>query len=188
MNNRSRPRMARISRMTGWRSARSSTKKHHRNPSIEGLAPAVEQKNPVLLSRNQRVSFRRALVRGRCHAGCMKITRRSFLKQTVAASAVFPLFHIAWTKASGRVLGAYDVIRVGVAGIHGQGNAHIDQYLEIKNVQVTHLIDPDRSLFESRSQKIREKGGNTPKCFQEPGWPVRLRGSRPGAQHANGRL
>src|SRR6266542_3185571 len=167
MNNRSRPRMARISRMTGWRSARSSTKNHHRNPSIEGLAPAVEQKNPVLLSRNQRVSFRRALVRGRCHAGCMKITRRSFLKQTVAASAVFPLFHIAGTKASGWVLGAHDVIRVGVAGIHGQGNAHIDQYLELRNVQVTHLIDPDRSLFASRSQKIREKGANTPKCFQD---------------------
>ena len=95
------------------------------------------------------------------------ITRRRFLKQTAAASTVFPLFTIAGTKSSGRVLGANDVIRVGVAGIHGQGNAHIDQYLEQKNVQVTHLIDPDRSLHESRSQKIREKGGNTPKCFQD---------------------
>src|SRR6187399_834776 len=97
----------------------------------------------------------------------MKITRRTFLKQVAAASAAFPLFTIAGTKSSGRVLGANDVIRVGVAGIHGQGNAHIDQYLEQKNVQVTHLIDPDRSLFESRSQKIREKGGNTPKCIQD---------------------
>src|SRR5512132_519061 len=96
-----------------------------------------------------------------------KITRRTFLKQAAAASAAFPLFTIAGTKSSGRVLGANDVIRVGVAGIHGQGNAHIDQYLGLKNVQVTHLIDPDRSLFESRSQKIREKGGNTPKCFQD---------------------
>jgi predicted dehydrogenase len=101
----------------------------------------------------------------------MKITRRSFLRQTVqrtvGISAAYPLFTIAGTKSSGRVLGANEVIRVGVAGIHGQGNAHIDQYLAEKNVQVTHLIDPDRSLFESRSQKIREKGGNTPKCFQD---------------------
>jgi predicted dehydrogenase len=96
-----------------------------------------------------------------------RISRRSFLKQAAVASASFPLFTIAGTKASGRVLGANDVIRVGVAGIHGQGNAHIDQYLGLKNVQVTHLIDPDRSLFESRSAKIREKGGNTPKCFQD---------------------
>jgi predicted dehydrogenase len=65
------------------------------------------------------------------------------------------------------VLGANDTIRVGVAGINGRGNDHIDQYLELKNVQITHLIDPDRSLFESRSKKIREKGGNTPKCFQD---------------------
>src|SRR5439155_1103053 len=47
------------------------------------------------------------------------------------------------------------------------GNAHIDQYLEFKNVRVTHLIDPDRSLFESRGKKIRDKGGNNPKCFQD---------------------
>src|SRR5947208_16814975 len=97
----------------------------------------------------------------------MNITRRSFLKQTVAASAAFPLFSLVGTKSTGRVLGANDVIRVGIAGIHGQGSAHIDQYLGLKNVQVTHLIDPDRSLFESRSQKIREKGGNNPKCFQD---------------------
>src|SRR5260370_17147708 len=96
-----------------------------------------------------------------------KITRRTFLKQAAAASAAFPLFTIAGTKSSGRVLGANDVIRVGVAGIHGQGNAHIDQYLGLKNVQVTHLIDPDRSLFESRSQKIPETGCNTPQRFPD---------------------
>src|SRR5919198_3631004 len=97
----------------------------------------------------------------------MKITRRSFLKRTVAAGTVFPLFTIAGTKSSGRVIGANDVIRVGVAGIHGQGNAHIDQYLGLKGVQVTYLIDPDRSLFESRGKKIRDKGGNAPTCVQD---------------------
>lgn len=95
------------------------------------------------------------------------ISRRRFLKKAGVASAAFPLFTIAGTKASGRVLGANEAIRVGVAGINGQGNAHIDQYLRQQNVQVTHLIDPDSRLFESRSKKIREKGGNTPKCFQD---------------------
>src|SRR5262245_47004596 len=93
--------------------------------------------------------------------------RRTFLK-SAAASAVFPLFTIGGTKASGRVLGANDVIRVGVAGIHGQGNAHIDQYLQFpKAAQVTHLIDPDRSLFESRGKKIRDAGFSAPKTFQD---------------------
>src|SRR5437867_11457739 len=96
-----------------------------------------------------------------------RITRRSFLKRAAAAGSVFPLVTIAGTKASGRVLGASDVIRLGVAGIHGQGIGHIDQYLGMKNVQVTYLIDPDRSLFESRGKKIREKGGNEPKCVQD---------------------
>ena len=44
------------------------------------------------------------------------MTRRSFLTNTLAASATVT---IAGTKSSGRVLGANDVIRVGVAGIHG---------------------------------------------------------------------
>ena len=94
----------------------------------------------------------------------MNLNRRTFLKQTAAA---FPLFAIAGTKASGRVLGANDTINVGVAGIHGQGDAHIDQYLRFDNVRVTHLIDPDRSLFDSRSKKISDKGGKAPKCVQD---------------------
>jgi hypothetical protein len=95
------------------------------------------------------------------------MTRRQFLRQA-AASAAFPVVTVAGTKASGRVLGANDVIRVGVAGIHGQGNAHLDQYLGFKRgVQVTYLIDPDRSLFESRGQKVREQGGNEPRCVQD---------------------
>ncbi len=96
-----------------------------------------------------------------------KTNRRRFLKQAAAASAVFPLFTVAGTKSSGRVLGANDVIRVGVAGIHGQGNGHIDQYLELEGVQVTHLIDPDRRLFESRASKIRERGQNGPVCHAD---------------------
>ena len=95
------------------------------------------------------------------------VSRRRFLKTAAAAGSVCPLFTIAGTKSSGRVLGANDAIRVGVAGIHGQGNAHIDQYLGLKDVQVTYLIDPDRSLFESRSRKVRNQGGNRPSCVQD---------------------
>src|SRR6267142_7023252 len=95
------------------------------------------------------------------------ITRRHFLRQTAAAGAAFPLFTIAGTKSSGRVLGANDVIRVGVAGIHGQGNAHIEQYLGLKGVQITYLIDPDSRLFASRSAPIKEKWGQSPVCVQD---------------------
>jgi predicted dehydrogenase len=74
---------------------------------------------------------------------------------------------LAGTKATGRVLGANDTIRVGVAGINGRGKSHIKEFSGGDGVQVTHLIDPDSSLFESRSQSVRSRGKNTPKCFQD---------------------
>ena len=94
-------------------------------------------------------------------------TRRTFLKQAAASAGVAVGFTIAGTQASGRVLGANDVIRVGVAGINGRGGNHISEFLGMKGVQITHLIDPDSRLFASRSKGIAGKSGNTPKCFQD---------------------
>jgi predicted dehydrogenase len=95
-------------------------------------------------------------------------TRRTFLKKTAAATAGIGVgLTIAGTKASGRVLGANDTIRVGVAGINGRGKDHIGTFAGMDRVQVTHLIDPDSSLFEARSQLVRSRGKNTPKCFQD---------------------
>lgn len=96
-----------------------------------------------------------------------KFTRRNFLKTTAAASTAFPLFTIAGTKASGRVIGANDTIRIGVAGIHGRGTSHIGEFAKMDKVDVTYLIDPDSSLFESRSAQVKSKGGNTPTCVQD---------------------
>lgn len=94
------------------------------------------------------------------------ITRRTLLK-AAASAGVATTFTIAGTKASGRVLGANETIRVGVAGINGRGNAHIGEYLKMENVQVTHLIDPDSTLFEARSESIKKKTGAAPKCVQD---------------------
>jgi len=96
-----------------------------------------------------------------------KLTRRRFLQTTAAASTAFPLFTIAGTKASGRVIGANDTIRLGVAGIHGRGTSHIGEFAKMDKVDVTYLIDPDSSLFESRSGQVKAKGGNTPTCVQD---------------------
>lgn len=90
----------------------------------------------------------------------LNLTRRDFFG---AAAAVT----LAGTKSAGRVLGANDVIRVGVCGIHGQGNAHIGQYLGLPGCQITYLIDPDKSLWESRSKPIKEKYGVAPKCVAD---------------------
>jgi len=96
-----------------------------------------------------------------------RLSRRNVLKAGVAASTAFPLFTIAGTKASGRVIGANDTIRIGVAGINGRGQSHIGDFAAQKSVDVTYLIDPDSRLFESRSKQVQAKGGNTPKTVQD---------------------
>jgi len=93
-------------------------------------------------------------------------TRRAFLKAS-AAGAAAATFVISGTKASGRVIGANDRIRLGVAGIHGRGGSHIDAFAKMEDVDVTYLIDPDSRLFESRTKMVQDRGGTTPKCVQD---------------------
>jgi len=93
-------------------------------------------------------------------------TRRTFLKRA-AAAGIGAGFAIAGTKASGKILGANDTVRLGVAGIHSRGGSHISNFAEMDGVDVTYLIDPDTSLFKSRIGQVESKGGNTPKCVQD---------------------
>jgi len=39
-------------------------------------------------------------------------------------------------------------------------------------VQVTHLIDPDSSLFGARREQVKAAGGNDPKCVQDIRWAL----------------
>jgi predicted dehydrogenase len=94
-------------------------------------------------------------------------SRRTFLKQAAATAAGFATITIAGTKSSGKVLGANDTVRVGVAGIHGRGGDHISELLQVKGVQITYLIDPDSSLFKLQTNAIKTKGGNVPKCVAD---------------------
>ncbi len=99
-----------------------------------------------------------------------RLNRRKFLQTSAAASTAFGLFTIAGTKASGKVLGANDAVRVGVAGIRGRGQSHINAFakeLKDQNTQVTYLIDPDTRLFGPRGSTVNELGGNAPKTVKD---------------------
>ncbi|MBN2021307.1 MAG: Gfo/Idh/MocA family oxidoreductase [Pirellulales bacterium] len=93
-------------------------------------------------------------------------TRRTFLKQT-AAMGLGATWAFAGATASGRVLGANDRIRIAVAGINGRGGAHIQGFLDAKNVEVAALVDVDSRLFAKKAAYVKEKAGNTPKCYQD---------------------
>ena len=92
--------------------------------------------------------------------------RRDFLKRTVAGSAL-ATFVVSGTKASGRVLGANDRVRIAVAGINGRGQSHLKGFGPMKDVEVAYLVDPDSRLFASRSNIVKERAGNTPACVQD---------------------
>src|SRR5688500_2584392 len=98
-----------------------------------------------------------------------RVSRRTALRAAAAASAAFPLFTIGGTKASGRVIGANDTIRIGVAGINGRGGSHISAFTskDIPNVELTYLIDVDSSLFDSRSKSVENRIGRRPTCVQD---------------------
>ncbi len=81
--------------------------------------------------------------------------RRTFLKRATAAGVATTLA-IAGTRASGRVLGANDRVRIAVAGINGRG--HLKGFGPMKDVEIAYLVDPDSRLFDSRSKIVKERG------------------------------
>src|SRR5207248_2210286 len=92
-----------------------------------------------------------------------KQTRRSFLKGTLAAAATVTL---AGTKSSGRVLGANEVVRIGVAGLNGRGGSHVGAFSKMKDVEIVYLIDPDTRTFAKRLPALA-KQSTKPKLVQD---------------------
>ncbi|HET6328857.1 MAG TPA: twin-arginine translocation signal domain-containing protein, partial [Planctomycetaceae bacterium] len=66
------------------------------------------------------------------------ISRRNFLQGAAVAGSSLLL---TGTRASGRVIGANDRLRIAVAGVNGRGRSHIDGWLKQDNVEIVYLID-----------------------------------------------
>jgi len=94
----------------------------------------------------------------------MSLTRRSFLKRSLAAAAGVT---IAGTKSSGRVLGANDAIRIAVAGLNGRGGAHVGAWTGMKGVELVYLIDPDTRTYDSRLKQVAGKGRKEPQVIKD---------------------
>lgn len=93
-----------------------------------------------------------------------RLTRRGFLKGSLAAAG---LFAIGGTKSSGKVLGSNDSVRVAIAGLNGRGAAHVGGYLNLKNVDITYLIDPDTRTHGKYNKAIGAKGMAQPKTVTD---------------------
>jgi predicted dehydrogenase len=72
-----------------------------------------------------------------------KLNRRQFL----AASAACSTLILAGTRASGRVLGANDTIRVGVIGLNGRGKTHIEMATTTPGMTLAAVCDVDPAVL-----------------------------------------
>jgi predicted dehydrogenase len=97
----------------------------------------------------------------------MSQSRRNFIKQSALASTAFGAFAISGTKSSGKIIGANERINVAVCGIKGRGAAHMGSLGRVKNVAISHLVDPDSRLFEGRKKFVSSRYKNEPGCIQD---------------------
>ena len=84
-----------------------------------------------------------------------KITRRQFITSTSAAAGAGLL--LCGTKASGRVIGANDRLRIAIAGLNGRGRSHISAFFEQENVEIAYLIDPDQRVLERALKAVQDR-------------------------------
>src|SRR3954447_15778461 len=96
-----------------------------------------------------------------------RLSRRQFLNRSVAAAGIGAGFAIGGTKSSGRVIGANDTIRVGVAGLNGRGGSHVDAFSKMKGVEITYLIDPDSRTYGKHLKKLAAAGGAAPRTIKD---------------------
>lgn len=68
--------------------------------------------------------------------------------------------------ANNRLKGANEKVRIGVVGIRGMGQSHIQAYNELPNAEVVALCDIDENLFDERIKKhFTDKGLKKPKKY-----------------------
>jgi len=95
--------------------------------------------------------------------------RRQFLGQTLATAAGVGFgFAISGTKSSGRIIGANDTLRIGVAGLNGRGGSHVDEFGKMDGVEISYLIDPDTKTYDKRVKQLDKlKPGSKPRLIKD---------------------
>lgn len=85
--------------------------------------------------------------------------RRFFFKSTVGAAAGINLLIQSVARS------ANDTIRIGVTGLHGRGNDHIQSFNSISNCEVSALCDADKNVLRQRKEEWEKKTNRTIKTY-----------------------
>ncbi|MGE5611647.1 MAG: Gfo/Idh/MocA family protein [Bacillota bacterium] len=81
------------------------------------------------------------------------LTRRTFLKGSLIASATFSVTARSWAQ----IAGANEAIRVAVVGFNGQGGSHISALSKLAGVRLVALCDADQNVLDRGIKKLKEQ-------------------------------
>ncbi len=58
-----------------------------------------------------------------------------------------------------------DTVRIACVGVRGQGRAHLNQYSQMKNVEIAAICDIDESVLNSRLDRVEKKTEKKPASY-----------------------
>lgn len=85
------------------------------------------------------------------------IRRRDFLKQGAVGSSLL----LMGTRASGKIRGANEKLRIAVAGLNGRGQSHLSGWLDQPDVELAYVIDPDQKVLANAVNALQQKLGDS---------------------------
>jgi predicted dehydrogenase len=95
-----------------------------------------------------------------------EIGRQDSLNRDVRSGAgLAPLAGISFLTRPERVFGANDRVRVGICGVRGQGFTHVEEYVDLPNVEVAALCDVDENVISERLRDVDKMGLPQPRTY-----------------------
>ena len=96
----------------------------------------------------------------------MPTNRRTFIKQSTAATAVIGLTS-PFSTLSGRILGANEKLVCGAIGVNGMGFADLSAFLNLPDTECAALCDVDQNVLEKRIKDVEKIQGKAPKGYRD---------------------
>lgn len=101
-----------------------------------------------------------------------RISRRRFLEDSLALLAVSSVSGAALASEAhdtrkGRRISPNDKVRVACIGINSRGMNHVESYLDMDDVELVAICDPDTATFGKALKAAEKKGKPAPRTIQD---------------------
>ena len=84
------------------------------------------------------------------------LTRRDFIRNAAAAAACAGFGSAVRARASSKILGANDDIRIAIVGLRKKGKEHIDIFGKVPGVRIVALCDVDTQFLDFEAKKFKD--------------------------------